>query len=397
MNKEQRVLSAVLTHRSAWDSISSLMSQEDFSDLVWLIFQRVQEYYDNDAEAGAVDLPFLKDSLARLYPRFTERFRTILDELAPVSVPNILQEYRALKLETAASHLAEAIMSGDLKAQDQYFEKYSYYKEYSTVDDSADIFIGAGLDEILEVHQAENLIPVIPSELNDRLDGGVIPGTQIAVYAPTEVGKTLFAINMACGMLSAGRKVLYCGNEDPAKAMLMRFYSRLSGMNKHEMMENPQQAKDRAFSNGFGNLVFYEMSPGSVSEVRRQVERHEPQVIFIDQMANMATSANFSKTEKNEYLSVKFRELAKQYDLVTVLLHQASDSAYGQLFVQKNDMYYSNVGVQGQMDVMIGIGMDASYEQQNKRMLCLTKNKLSGNHDSFPVNIDPSISKVYGG
>lgn len=397
MNREQRVLSAVLSDRPAWDAISALMDEEDFSDLSWMCLQVVKEYYDNDSNAPEVDRHFLKDALATKYPRFANRFLTAIDELVPVSVPNILQEFRTLKMETAASHLAEAIMAGDKSAQDAYFEKYSYYKEYTTVDDTADVYIDAGIEDILAVHQPENLIPVVPSELNDRLDGGVIPGTQIAIYAPTEVGKTMFALNMACGMLNAGRRVLYCGNEDPAKAMLMRFYSRLSEMDKHAMMASPQKARERALENGYRDLVFYEMSPGSVSEVRRQIEKYQPEIVFIDQMANMGTSANFTKTEKNEYLSVKFRELAKQYNIVTVILHQASDDAYGNLFVQKNDMYYSNVGVQGQMDIMIGLGMDASYEQQDKRMVCITKNKLSGNHDSFPVNVDPSISKVFGG
>jgi len=397
MNREQRVLSAVLNNRSAWDSISVLMDEEDFSDLGWLLIKDMQEYYTNDVEAEHVDTGYLVDSLTRKYPRFTERFDAVLAQLEPVSVPNILHEFRTLKMETAASHLAEAIMSGNKQDQDSYFEKYSYYKEYSTVDDSDDVFIDADLEEILEVHQPENLIPIIPKELNDRLDGGVIPGTQIAVYAPTEVGKSMFAINMACGMLNSGRKVLYCGNEDPAKSMLLRFYSRLSEMDKHDIMSAPSKARESAVRNGFKNLVFYEMSPGSISDIKRQIEKHEPDIVFVDQMANMTTSANFTKTEKNEYLSVKLRELAKKHQVVTVILHQASDDAYGNLYIQKNDMYYSNVGVQGQMDVMIGLGMDASYDQQDKRMICITKNKLSGNHDAFPVTVQPAISKVIGG
>jgi len=397
MNREQRVLSAVMSSRHAWESVSGLMDEEDFSELAWLIICSITEYYTNDPHAGAVDKVFLIDALTRAYPRFVERFRSSIDELAPVSVPNILQEFRTLKMETAAQHLAASILANDQTGINSYFEKYSYYKDYATATDTDDVFVDADIEDILAVHKKENLIPIVPSELNDRLDGGVIPGTQIAVYAPTEVGKSLFAINMACGMLRNGKKVLYCGNEDPAKAMLLRFYACLSEMDKASMMAAPQRAKEIAYNNGFGNLIFFEMSPGNISEISRQVERHKPDIVFVDQMANMGTSANFTKTEKNEYLSVRLRELAKKHSIVTVILHQASDSAYGNLFVQKNDMYYSNVGVQGQMDVMIGIGMDAAYDQQNKRMICITKNKLSGNHDNFPINIDPSISKVYGG
>jgi hypothetical protein len=108
----------------------------------------------------------------------------------------------------------------------------------------------------------------------------------------------------------------------------------------------------------------------------------------------METRAMFTKVEKNEYLALKIRSIAKQYGLVSIIVHQASDSAYGKLGIEKNDMYYSNVGVQGQMDIMIGIGMDDTYEQQNKRMLCLTKNKISSDHSHIPVIIDPHLSKV---
>ncbi len=311
-----------------------------------------------------------------------------------MSVPNVLQEFRELKMEAAASHLAEAIMAGDRQEQDKYFEKYSFYRDYTVEKEEEEIFVGTDIDEILEGYQPDNLIPIEPAILNDKFDGGVIPGTQIAVYAPTEVGKSLFAINMACGMLEQGRTVLYCGNEDPAKAMLLRFYSRLTGMTKKEMMKSPQTAKEVAFERGYGNLVFYEMSPGTVHDIKRQVEKFKPSILFVDQMANMGTSSNFTKTEKNEFLSVKLRELAKKYNLVNVILHQASEEAYGNLYVQKNDMYYSNVGVQGQMDIMLGIGMDPSYEQQGRRMICITKNKLSGNHDAVPVQIDPFTSRI---
>ena len=397
MNREQRVISAVLDSRQAWDVISGMMEESDFSDLGWIILQQVQEYYNNDAQAPEVSREFLVDSLKMRHPRLVERFTAAIEELAPVSVPNIMQEFRALKMDSCASMLAEAILSNDRQAIDIYYDKYTKYKEVATEDDTEAVFVDADLGDILTVHQPENLIPVVPEALNDRLDGGLIPGSQVAVYAPTEVGKSMFAINMAAGMLEAGRRVLYCGNEDPAKAMLLRFYARLSGMDKHEIMAAPNKARERAVANGFCNLVFYEMSPGTISDVSRQIDRYKPDIVFVDQMANMQTSSNYSKTEKNEYLSVKFRELAKKHDVVTVILHQASDDAYGNLIVHKNDMYYSNVGVQGQMDVMIGLGMDSAYEQQNKRMVCLTKNKLSGNHDCFPVNVTPSISAISGG
>ena len=397
MNREQRVLSAVIHSRQAFNTISSMLDEQDFSELGWCIVQEVRDHYEHDKDSTEVDKDLLVDTIERRYPRLHDKVLAALEELAPVSVPNTLRDYQALKMDTCASLLAEAIMGRHDTEVEKYMEMYQDLRAADTEDEEDSIFISADLDDILQDYSPENLIPVIPTALNDRLDGGVIPGTQICVYAPTEVGKSMFAINMAAGMLNAGRRVLYCGNEDPAKAMLLRFYCRLSEMSKHDIQATPQRAKELAFDNGFGNLIFYSMEPGNVYEVQKQIEKYRPDAVFIDQMANMGTGgASYSKVEKNEYLASKFRSMAKKYGTVNVILHQASDSAYGNLYMNTNDLYYSNVGVQGQMDIMIGIGMDQLFEQQNRRMLCITKNKLSGNHEAFPVTVQPEISKVQG-
>ena len=392
---ETRILSALIHDRKAYDSIGPVMdAEEDFSDQGCIIAKKIQEYYDNDENAEDIDKQFLVDQITSDYPKHAESFEGIIRSLEPVSIPNVLSEYRKVKLKAAQQRLAEALLANDDRIIEQYLEKVNHYREMSEADDEGNVFIQTDLDEVLKSFEKDNLIRVYPSSLNDKLGGGLVPGTQLAIYAPTEVGKSMIAINMASGFLKDGHKVLYCGNEDPAMSMLSRFYSRLSGMGREEMMSDRSEARRLAFEHGYGNLVFYEMAPGSVFDIKRMLDRYEPDVLVIDQMANMETRAQFTKVEKNEYLALKLRSLAKQYGLVNVILHQASDSAYGKLAVEKNDMYYSNVGVQGQMDVMIGVGMDEQYEQMGRRMLCLTKNKISSDHSHIPVKVDPHLSKV---
>jgi hypothetical protein len=164
-------------------------------------------------------------------------------------------------------------------------------------------------------------------------------------------------------------------------------------MDKHEILANPGQARDRAFENGYANLVFLDLSPGSIAEIRRAVEKYEPLAVFVDQMANMECRSE-NKVEKNEILAARLRALAKKYDIITFIIHQASESAYSKLVLEKNDMYFSNVGVQGQMDLMLGIGSDAWHEQQNRRVMSITKNKISGDHSYFPITVNPSKSQI---
>ena len=390
MNREQRVLSALLSSREAYNNIARIREEEDFSEQGWLLVQEIDNYYTNDGKAEYIDVDLIKDTIARRYPKAAKIINTVIDGLGDVSVANVVSEYIQLKKEALEHSIAEAMLAGE-----DYANQLEKLLAVDTIEEEEEstVFIGTDIEEILEATSPDNLIKVHPPSLNDRIDGGLVPGTQVAIYAPTEVGKSMISINMLCGFLREGRICLYCGNEDPSKSMLLRIYNNLSGMTKEEIRANPKEARKRAVANGYNNLIFKELTPGSLREVRALVEKFEPEVVFIDQMANMECRSS-SKVEKNEILACGLRAMAKKYSYVSIIVHQASDDAYGKNILEKNHLYYSNVGVQGQMDLMIGIGMDASYEQQDLRMLCLTKNKLSGNHENFPIKVNPALSRV---
>jgi hypothetical protein len=110
-------------------------------------------------------------------------------------------------------------------------------------------------------------------------------------------------------------------------------------------------------------------------------------------MANMSF-ANATKVEKNEELSIGLRQIAKKYNVASVIVHQADNDAHGKLVLDKSNMHFSNIGVQGQMDVMIGMGMDAQGEQSGRRMLTLCKNKNNGNHANIPIQVNAALSQV---
>ena len=227
--------------------------------------------------------------------------------------------------------LADALLNNDETSIANYMEKYSHYRDMAEADDNGSVFVGTDISDALASFQKDNLIKVYPSSLNDKLGGGLIRGVQMVIYAPTEVGKSMLSINMACGFLKDGYKVLYCGNEDPAMSMLSRVYARLSGMNRDEMMLDPDRARNKAMGNGYDRFVFFEMEPGSIFDINRMIEKYEPDILITDQMANMETRGNFTKVEKNEYLSIRLRALAKKHDLISIIVHQASDSAYGKV------------------------------------------------------------------
>lgn len=384
------MLSAVLSSREAYNSIAAVREDKDFSEQGLLLIQEIDNFYETDGQATSVDRDLIKDTISRKYEKASKIINVVIDELEDVSVGNVTKEYVDLKKEALEHTIADRMLSGE--EYDDLLEKLLSVDGIEEEQEDT-LYIGTDVEDILSATSPENLIRVHPLSLNNRIEGGVIPGTQIAIYAPTEVGKSMISINMAVGFLKDGHTVLYGGNEDPAKSMLLRIYNCLTGMTKEEIRENPAAARRSAIENGWNNLIFKELTPGSLREVRTLVEKYNPTVVFIDQMANMECRSS-SKVEKNEILACGLRAMAKKYQYVSIIIHQASDDAYGKNVLEKNHMYYSNVGVQGQMDLMIGIGMDATYEQQDLRMLCLTKNKLSGNHENFPVRVNPQLSRV---
>jgi len=390
INREQRVLSAVLASRDAYNAIAVLRDENDFSEQGWILMQEVDSFYETDNKAPYVDRDLIKDTISRKYAKASKIINTVIDDLEDVSVDNVTKDYVGLKREALEHTIADKMLAGE-----EYADLMERLLAVDTIEEHEEdtVYIGADIDDILSATSPDNLIRVHPLSLNERLDGGVIGGTQIAIYAPTEVGKSLVALNMARGFLEDGHTVLYCGNEDPAKSMLLRAYTSLTGMDKNELRSNTGKAKDIAYDNGWNRFIFKELTPGSLREVRALVEKYNPTIVFIDQMANMDCRSS-SKVEKNEILACGLRAMAKKYDYVSIIVHQASDDAYGKNVLEKNHLYYSNVGVQGQMDIMIGIGMDESYKQQDLRMLNLTKNKISGNHEHFPVRVNEALSRV---
>lgn len=394
MKRENRLIAAAIQSREAFSSLSAVADKADFSRIGWLMWQEIDSYYDSDNNVESVDLPTIRDSIKVKWSKHFEQFYLILDDAEDeVSVPNVVGEYLRMKEDGIRSRLAEALLANADKEEIRGLIDKLLTITDTEEDEESDVIIGMDIEEVVEAVSPDNVISVWPPELAKRLDGGLVPGTQSVIYANTEVGKSLMAIAMTCHWLRHGYKVLYLGNEDPAKMMLMRIYSNLSGMNKQEIIAQPGAARQKANENGYNNLVFFDAAPGTIGELRRAIEKYDPDIFVVDQLANMQIG-NLSKVEKNEELAIALRKLAKKYDKVSLIVHQADNDAHGRLVLEKNNMHFSNVGLQSQMDVMIAMGMDSAFEQQNKRMITLTKNKISGDHSFFPINVDTTLSRV---
>ena len=397
---ENNLLSALMQSREAYDTLASVISTEDFSDKGNLICKAIQEYYLLDPNAGKVDKEVLLEKLEKSYPQHIKLLSAAINNLDDrPSIPNIMEAYKSLKLRAVSSELIGKLAEGrnhneTLDLMEDYRKLLNGKAGGTLGENQYNIYIGEAVDSVMEIQQKENLVPMAPGQLNEHLEGGVPRGTHIVLYARPEVGKSLFAINLASTFLKAGKKVLYINNEDPAKKVLARFLTRLALMDKYQIMNNGTKAYDKAIDNGYELLTFADIASASIIDVYKLAELHDPEIIIVDQMRNVTPKKELSRVESLEAVAQGLRELYKEHDAVGLSITQAGDSAENKAVLGLGDVDFSNTGIPATADLMIGLGATEHMKTVNQVCVNLPKNKVSSIHEQFMVVLDPTYSTV---
>jgi len=399
---EGTIISALIQSRSAYDAVILYHDEGDFSDMGELVFKELIKYYNRDTNATCMDVQSLLSRLSRAYPKHVDKFESFLNRMTTVSVDNILDDYRDMKSDSLGELIGGYLLSKEHDKAAPLLEKYNKIQADGLVDevDAPVVYEDADVDTFADEVSKENRIPIAPRELDEAFNGGLIAGAHTLVYAPPETGKTAFGINMAysiaCHKRSRkGDKVLYIGNEESAAMYMIRFLCRFTQWTDDEVQADRQGAMELARSRGWKNLIFVHLTPGSIAQVQSLILEHKPRVCIIDQLPNLLLGGKGKEPEKTqllEKLAYKMRMFYSRNKVAGVSISQADEKAIGKLYLTIKDVYYSNIGVQGQCDAMIGIGMNSEYQASGKRVLCITKNKLGGKHYNIHVRLDYKIS-----
>jgi hypothetical protein len=397
---EKRLISAAIKSRKAYEEIFGKIDPETFSAPGSLISKEIQQFYDLDKEAKSADPKVILERIAAKI-RNDKHVAAVNDYakgLDPdISVPNLAHDIRMFRQLRLGDELSLALVNREPDAKIR--ELMAEYEDLSHTEEEKseeEVYHKKSVKALLErSFDPGKQIKLSPRELNDRCDGGARPGHHILVYARPEIGKTLFAQNLAAGFLRQGYRTLYIGNEDPASDILLRFVCRLSKMTKAQVMENPDEAERRAFAGGYDGLVVASLAPGNFFEIRKLVEEHKPACVILDQLRNIEVNSE-SRVQALEKAATEARNLAKRHSLLVVSITQAGESAEGKAVLGRDDIDFSKTGIPAQVDLMIGIGADDTMERHGIRTISLPKNKLSGRHDHFVVTINPAIGTVVG-
>lgn len=402
---EQPLLAASLRSRADYDLICNYIElrSNSYSKQFQIVMKKVGEYYKRDPDAAHVEAPILLAQIAESIrnEKHVQRFNELVNESLATTGSDINVRAAILmsKQQETGDKLSQALAvdSTDPKV-DKLLEELTELRRATSLDDLSEkgLTIHQQVDLKALIHKEFNpdsLIKVYPTSLNERFDGGAKRGHHIILFARTEVGKSGLCTSMNAGFMRHGLKTLYCINEDRDEDLIMRHVSCLTGMTKHQIIADPDRAQAIAEDVGFHNTTIVGMSPGTPHQIEGLVEELKPDVVIVDQIRNLHMKSE-NRTNQLEAAATAMRNIGKKHNVLMISATQAGDSARNKLILDDGDIDYSNTGIPAQADVLIGMGMDATFEAEGLRNLCLIKNKISGNHDNFPVKINPPLSRV---
>lgn len=400
MNDELKVLSSCLQSREAWARVQGLLTKGDLSEKGTMIFGAIGDYYERDSEATACDAEIVTRAVTRSLPAEKHRqlFTSVMEQVASsgASPENVVSDFIATKREATGQSLSVKLASSsDSDECALLAEEYLSLCRAEELEEGAqEAEVAPSLRATLEsAYDPSNLIQLEPPALNRRLGGGLLRGHHLIAFARPEMGKTMMCVNWIDGFLTQGLKVLYCGNEDPMEDVILRIASRMTQQSKHEVLDDLDGTDEAMRANGYNGLVVFPMSPGSPREIEEEVRSHKPDVVIVDQLRNLnMREDNF--TMQLDKAARAIRVIGKRHKALMISITQAGDSARNKDILDDGDIDYSNTGVPGACDVLLGLGGAAATVEDGRRIMSLPKNKPGDNHDNFPVIVDTTISRI---
>lgn len=399
---EKQLLGVSLRSRQDFSLVKSYINVngKSYSKPFQMLISYIEEYYNRDSDAEFVFPEVLASQVQEgiRNPKHYEVFATLIAEAVSTTHDvNVKAIILAAKQQEIGDRLAVALTNGSADV-DELLAEYKTLRTATDLDElsGSDVEVYENVDlEMLMTQEFDTskLIKLYPQSLSDKIGGGAKPGHHVVIYGRPESMKSGTAINMACGAARQGKKVVYFINEDRPADIIMRMVSNFTGMTTAQIRANPVMAKRKAMDEGFGNISTVSIAPGTIPQIAAYIDKAKPDVTVLDQLRNIKVRAE-NRTNQLESAANEARNIAKQYETLVLSVTQAGDSGSNKAVLDMGDIDGSNTGIPAQADLLLGVGVTEELEQEGLRMFSLPKNKLSGQHASFPVKVVPQLSRV---
>jgi KaiC/GvpD/RAD55 family RecA-like ATPase len=390
MVDETLLVAAMCRSRSAYEQAIRIgVEPTDFGEAAAFIMQCCGKQYGRDVSMASIDETILVAQINRRWGTGSLA-RTVLDFVATlpdkVSGINIVEEYRLLRLDKISTTLATRLATGQHDDETEaLLGRYHLLRNGEEEESQAKLRLEP---EDFEDDETAR-IPVYPGSLNNYIGGGILRGHNITIYGRPDSGKSMLALNNAAGLILHGYRVLYVANEEPAQDITRRLLSRLCSVDITELRDltNVRQAID-SVRDAYDRWFLFHKASVTAAAIAKLAHKVKPDVIIVDQLKNVAVDDD-NRALQLDKLARQVRELGVTYNAATISVTQAGESAQDKLILGMGDIEWSNTGIPGAADLLIGIGVDQDYDKQSKRMLSIPKNKVNGKHGAFPVWVRP--------
>lgn len=267
-------------------------------------------------------------------------------------------------------------------------------KSLSLKNDSIQL-ISNDLDSILKKESDVTGYNWFVPELNDVL-GTIKGGDMGLVVAVPETGKTAFVLSVATSILQQAGKVLHINNEERGSKVMLRAIMNLTKMTRQEILLNKEKVKEKIDVYMKDKYFLYDLVGVSILEIKRLIEKHNPDLLIIDQ----AWKIKVKQQDRNDLtltsIYKELREIAKNFNVHVLGVSQADSNAYTKKYLTLENIFGSKIGVQGEMDYIIGISKDEEEDKADWRYLSFPKNKLTGsNNVKVVLKLDKERSLYY--
>lgn len=357
------------------------------------IIKTIEEYFKRYPDKKQMTVDELRSFFSVTNPASNKAtFSEIFDALEHLDIENeellkdILNHFVEVHMCSRISQAATEVMKGTKgTAMDEIEGMVQEFKDIAGgVSNDNELWYNEPLRDILVREKAGSLSWGIPW-LNKTL-GYLKPGTLGHVFARPDGGKTSFALHQIAhfGWELKKKKeeglLLFLNNEEHPGVVKRRLIQAMLGWELAAIEEAPEEAERLHLLKGGSNIRI----KGSVTHIR-QIEdcliSAKPKVVVIDQGPKVWIPGfkDMSGVERLAKLYNKYRELAKQYNVIFISLGQADGASENKRLLGLNNLDNSKVGIPGELDWALGIGRvtnDPGLE--NVRWLNIAKNKLTG-------------------
>lgn len=213
---------------------------------------------------------------------------------------------------------------------------------------------------------------------------GPVPATKlVGVFGRPNIGKTSFMATIVPFFArQLDRPTVVIANEEAPETVQIRYMQSRYKVTEAELFANKDKYQSH-WDRELGKKLMITGDPALLQKknIERLLDTVNPGLIVIDQLAKVV---GFTKDRQDQEITEAWkwaRNLAKKHKAVVIGISQASASGEGRRWLRYIDLAESKTGVQGECDLLIGIGKE---DESPTRYLVVLKDKLPLAGDKDP-------------